>query len=121
MGWRLQIVVFELDKKMILSFCWGRGGVPGRGRQRRELGGGGREVEGSGGGSGGGQGRGDRGGRGRQRRELGEGGGRTNDPTPACTTAETRRPVRGLGLGGEAFPLYPPAPCGCSRGWTVCV
>ena len=56
MGWRLQIVGFEPDKKMILSW------VPGRGRQRRELGGGvgeggGREVEGSGGGSGGGQGR----------------------------------------------------------------
>ena len=42
MGWRLQIVGFEPDKKMILSFFGaGTGGVPGRGRQRRELGGGG--------------------------------------------------------------------------------
>ena len=81
MGWRLQIVGSEPDqktdfeasthgafswfggdkssvlnptKKTDFEFFWGRGGgVPGRGRQRRELGGGvgeggGREVEGSG-------------------------------------------------------------------------
>ena len=72
-----QIVGSEAaTKKLILSFFGAGRGVPGRGRQRRELGGGGREVEGSGGGSGGGQGRGDRGGRGRHSRELGEGGRR---------------------------------------------
>ena len=42
MGWRLQIVGSEPDKKNDFEFFWGReGGVPGRGRQRRELGAGG--------------------------------------------------------------------------------
>ena len=62
-GWRLQISGSEPDKKNDFEFFWGRErerGVPGRGRQRRELGPG-CEVRGSGGGSGGGQGRGDRG------------------------------------------------------------
>ena len=42
MGWRLQIVGSEPHQKNDFEFFWGRdGGVPGRRRQSRELGGGG--------------------------------------------------------------------------------
>ena len=46
-GWRSSVL--SPTKKTDFEFFWGReGGVPGRGRQRRELGGGNREVESSG-------------------------------------------------------------------------
>ena len=48
----MAIVASEPHQKNDFEFFWGRdGGVPGRRRQSRELGGGGRGVEGSGGGS----------------------------------------------------------------------